>query len=565
MRRLVLPVVAACGLLAIGAGPASAAPGPAGETKAAAGKKVCTISSELLDELSGLVATDDGYIAINDGTDSVAKRKVFFLDKKCGIDDAVSFPDRPRDPEDLALSPDGSTLWIADVGDNVTNSERRSTVALWTMPADGSKRPVIHRLRYPEGDGPHDAEALLLTQDNVPIVVTKEIGRSGLYMPQGKLKPNNSEGVALKRVGEFTVPASTTPTGFIPGRVTVTGGAVAPGGGKVVLRTYSDAYEWDVTNGDILAALKNPPRVTPLPDEPFGEAIAYTPDGKEFLTVSDLGAIEDKQNEMLSYTPVSQVVTASAGQPGAKGEAGADDRSWMDSLSLSDVTYLVAGVGAIGAILVGMGVFGIVRGRRRAAEEPDGEGATVPGKGAAVAGKGTVQPKRPAATMDAETAQMGAVSDDRPLEAAGRGKRGGVYRASPVTAPPPAHPKTSPQKGAVYGGAPAPAPAPGPAAPPAPAPVPASSPPGPAGPARDRKGGVYGGTSGQGGGGGGYGDPPPTGGQAGYGGGRQATAHPDAAFPGRGTHGDARGVRRESHGADEPYAGHHPYEPRYRG
>ncbi len=521
MRRLVLPILAACGLLVIGAAPAAAAPaaaapGPAGQAKAAPGKKVCTIDSELLDELSGLVATDDGYIAINDGTDSAAKRKVFFLDKKCGIDDDVSFPDRPRDPEDLALSPDGRTLWIADVGDNVTNTERRSTVALWTMPADGSKRPVIHRLRYPEGDGPHDAEALLLTRDNTPIVVTKELGRSGLYMPEGKLKPNNAEGVALKRVGEFTVPPSTTPTGFIPGRVTVTGGAVAPGGDKVVLRTYSDAYEWDVANGDVVAALRNKPRVTPLPDEPFGEAIAYTPDGKDFLTVSDLGAFDDTQNELLRYTPVSQVVTASAGQPDADGKTGADGQSWMDGLSLSDVTYLVAGVGAIGAVLVGMGVFGIVRGRRRAAEAPDGDVPAVPGEGAAK--PKAAKPPAAAATMDAETAQLQAVDDDRSLQGAGGGKRGGVYRGGPVVAPPPTPPKGAPKKGAVYGGGPVPPPAP------AAAPVPASPP----GPAPARKGGVYGGNSGQGGGG-----------------------------VGR--------VRPESNGPDQPYAGRHPYEPRYRG
>src|SRR3712207_6972861 len=55
------------------------------------------------------------------------------------------------------------------------------------------------------------------------------------------------------------------------------------GGGKVVLRTYSDALEWDVSGGDVLAALTGKPRVTPLPDEPFGEAITYSRDGKSLL------------------------------------------------------------------------------------------------------------------------------------------------------------------------------------------------------------------------------------------------------------------------------------------
>ncbi|GAA0800471.1 hypothetical protein [Spirilliplanes yamanashiensis] len=470
MRRLVLPVAAALGLLAVGAGPASAEPAPAEASKAAPGKKVCTMTSELLNELSGLVATDEGYVVVNDGTDSDARRRVFFLDKTCEIENRVPFPVTPRDPEDLVLSPDGKTLWIADVGDNVTNPERRPTVALWTMPVSGAKQPVIHRFTYP--DGPKDAEALLLTPDNKPIIVTKEIGKSGLYTPTGPMKANNTTGVPLEKIGEFTVPASTTPTGFIPGRVTVTGGAVSPDGTRVVLRTYSDAYEWDVTGGDIAAAVKNKPRVTPLPDEPFGEAIAYTPDGKNFLTVSDLGDFEDSENVLLRYTPATEVVTASAKQPG-----GADEKdsgpSWFARLDLSDITYMVGGVGVLGAILVGMGIFGIMRGRKRPLDDDE----PVPAKATAAA-SAAAAPKKPApaAVRNAETAQIDAVKDDRPLQAAGQGGgRGGVYGAGPAAPPAAAPPGAPPKKGSVYGGAPA--------APP------------PAAPAR-KGGGVYGGTAG---------------------------------------------------------------------
>ena len=94
----------------------------------------------------------------------------------------------------------------------------------------------------------------------------------------------------LKKVGEVTVPPSDTSGNPLArlGRGTIDGGAVAPGGGKVVLRTYTDALEWTVTGGDVLAALKGKPRVTPLPDEPLGEAITYSADGKYFYTVSDM-------------------------------------------------------------------------------------------------------------------------------------------------------------------------------------------------------------------------------------------------------------------------------------
>ena len=90
------------------------------------------------------------------------------------------------------------------------------------------------------------------------------------------------------KVGEITLPKTQTENPLNTfGRIAITGAARSPDGSRVVLRTYADAFEWDVTGGDIVGALTTgKPRVTALAD-PFGEAISYTPDGKSFLTVSD--------------------------------------------------------------------------------------------------------------------------------------------------------------------------------------------------------------------------------------------------------------------------------------
>ena len=69
------------------------------------------------------------------------------------------------------------------------------------------------------------------------------------------------------------------PLGII-GEVVVTGAATSPDRNRVALRTYTAAYEWDVPDGDVVKAITTTtPRLTPLPDEPQGEAIAYTVDG----------------------------------------------------------------------------------------------------------------------------------------------------------------------------------------------------------------------------------------------------------------------------------------------
>jgi hypothetical protein len=374
MRRLVFPAILATGLVMAGAVPASAEPAPTeASVKAAAGKKVCKITDSLLPELSGIVATKNGFAVVNDGADEASRRKVFFLDDECDIKKKVDYPSRPLDTEDLVLSPDGDTLWIADIGDNNArdgNGETRPTIGLWSMPSDGSKEPKIHRLKYPDGDK-HDAEALLFNGDGTPIIVTKEVtGKTRLYTPTAPLKTNNEEGVPLKRAGEIELPSSDTPG--IPiarlAQTTVTGGAMAPGGGRVTLRTYLDAYEWDVADGDVLGALKNKPRKTGLPNEPFGEAITYSTDGKYFYTVSDMGTGADQEsaNYILRYTPSTKIVEAQTAEA-ASTDGGA---SWFANLSLTDITYLIGGVGVLGALLVGAGVIGIMQARKKRKLEP---------------------------------------------------------------------------------------------------------------------------------------------------------------------------------------------------
>jgi DNA-binding beta-propeller fold protein YncE len=234
--------------------------------------EVCTVDDPRAVELSGLVATRDGYVSIVDSqwnTDTVI---VVYLDASCHLVRTQGYPTTPRDPEDLAVAPDGA-LWVADIGDNATAESRRQTIALWRIPPGGGPA-VIHRLTYP--DGPHDAEALLFNGDGSPVVITKEFNETAyVYQATRPLEPNTAAGVPMRRAGELTA-------------TLVTGAATSPDRSRVAIRTYGQAYEWDVPDGDVVRAMtQGTPRITPLPDEPQGEAIAYTVDGEAFLTLSD--------------------------------------------------------------------------------------------------------------------------------------------------------------------------------------------------------------------------------------------------------------------------------------
>jgi len=269
MRWWVAVVLVVAGVVAL--------PAPAG---AADRRRVCQVRDDRLTELSGMAATGPGYVVVNDGSDLASHRKIFYLDAKCAVVRTVSYPSRPRDTEDLGIARDG-TLWVADIGDN---DSERATVALWRL-APEAKTPVLYRLSYP--DGAHDAEALLLAPSGTPIIVTKTLGAGGVYVPAGPLTAGRT--TPLRRAGDVALPMTTTSNPFsLAGHLVITGGAVSPDGRFAVLRTYADAFEFDVTDGDVVAAVtKGRPRPIAMPDEPQGESVAYTPDGTALVTVSE--------------------------------------------------------------------------------------------------------------------------------------------------------------------------------------------------------------------------------------------------------------------------------------
>jgi hypothetical protein len=349
-------------------GPAVTGPGVAGPElvahTAVTPEAVCTIDGRRLDELSGLAVAGGGYVAINDGSDDRSRRRIFYLSSTCAVRRTVSYPSRPRDTEDLAVAPDG-TLWVADIGDN---DKGRDTVALWKLPP-GAAKPVLYRLSYP--DRPHDAEALLLNGDGTPVIVTKDPFTAGLYMPART--PRAGVTTPLRRAGSFRIPQTSTGNPYgVRGRLVVTGGATAPDGSKVALRSYADAFEFPVTGGDVIAAVTTgEARVTALPDEPQGESIAYTADGGWLLTVSETSdAPPGTRPTILRYRSAlptvvpspSAPVTASAraGRPASTSppaDSGEDARRYGGS-------GVAATIGA-GALVLALAALGLIRRRRR--------------------------------------------------------------------------------------------------------------------------------------------------------------------------------------------------------
>ena len=327
---------------------------------------VCTISDNSAVQISGLVATADGYVVV-DGKNNSWGNRVAYLNKTCGrIGSAQSYPNGAAvDPQDIAVDSKG-TLWIADTGDQPVTPQRQ-TVALFKV----TSKTAMTRYRFSYPDGSHNTQALLLNGNGAPIFVTKAIsGPATIFTYTGTL--TTSKIMQLSKAGEFT-PEQTGTANKLgnrgPAQNEITGGANSPDGKKVALRTLTDAYEWDVTNGDVLAALtKGKPRITPMPNEDQGYAIAYTTDSKSFLTVSDSSA----STPILKYKPAAPL-SAAAAKKAAAAAAGPGKpsaiRAWFNKLTFSQLMWLLAGVAAVGFVLLLIGVLGIRRARKGFAAE----------------------------------------------------------------------------------------------------------------------------------------------------------------------------------------------------
>jgi hypothetical protein len=353
-------------------------PTPDGEPEifvpdAVPGEEMCAITDERLQTLSGIVALDEStYAVVNSHQESWQLWPIFLLNDQCQVVQEIPFPSRTLRPEALAYDREREILWVGDTG---VPSEGRQTVALWRVDLAGDRVPVIHRFSYP-GEM-RDAEALLLDGDGTPIIVTRDpSGTTELFLPAQEMVPLNApeQAVPLEQVGEFTVPDTGTDySGQLPSAVArsvVTDGANSPEGDRVVLRTYTDAFEWDVTDGDVAAAITGgTPRVTPLPDEPLGEAITYSADGQFFVTVSEVVQESGEQPVMTRYTPSDPPPEPTPDTTAPAGAAAGGTRSLLDRLGPQGILNLIGAVGVVGLLMVIAGVIGIVRARRSAEDD----------------------------------------------------------------------------------------------------------------------------------------------------------------------------------------------------
>lgn len=328
----------------------------------AAVSTICTVTDERLPAITGIVALPDRFVAVSGDVNGVeGSLRAFALTPTCQASPYLNdFNIDPNSLQDLARTPDG-TLWAADIGDD---SVSRETVAVHRIKA-GAEVATRFRLKYP--DGPHQAAALVMAANGVPVIITKEANNVAKVYTTAAPLTSAQANIPLVAAGTVTIPASGTagsPFGKV-GQTAVTGAALSPNGKKVVIRTYTDAYEWDIAGTIPATITKGKARHTPMPNESRGEAISYTADGTAFVTAS-----ATSPSKLMRWTPAVAAKPSAAAAP-TENPASADDGFSLTDVSLTQLTGAIVVIGILGLLMLAVGIVRIVRFRRQGPSDAD--------------------------------------------------------------------------------------------------------------------------------------------------------------------------------------------------
>ncbi|MCW5934029.1 MAG: hypothetical protein KIT45_06970 [Fimbriimonadia bacterium] len=272
-KRLIFPAIALFALSAVFAQPAR-----------------WLLKNNLVNESSGIVASraQKGiYWTHNDSGDGP---NLYAFDRQGNDRGTFTLQGiQVRDCEDIAYHFDSrsrkGTLYLGDIGDN---ARKREEIVVYRVPepkaTEGGKTEVRDfetiRMKYP--DQAHDCETMFVhPQTRDLYVITKSSdGESRIYrLPNPKPAP---------QVQTLIYTGTLRLSGGNPADKMATGGDISPDGKRIVVRTYTKAFEYTLERGKPFSAIfASIPQVTPLPLQAQGEAITYTPEGKNWIITSE--------------------------------------------------------------------------------------------------------------------------------------------------------------------------------------------------------------------------------------------------------------------------------------
>lgn len=238
-----------------------------------------TISNPDLSEVSGMVFGKQNPGLIYMHTDSGGEAAVYVLDS-LGIERGkiTLLGARNRDWEDIAIGPgldQVSYIYVGDIGDN---RAKHSGINLYRIPEPTMILPNAKvfvkkiSLKYPRGA--RDAETLIIDPITADLYIISKRDKQNTVFWLSALDVEKGHGV-LTDCGKLPFTSST-------------GGDISQDGCQIIIKNYSSVFYWNRNPSEsIFEALMRMPVKLPYSQEPQGEAVAFSPNGKSYYTTSE--------------------------------------------------------------------------------------------------------------------------------------------------------------------------------------------------------------------------------------------------------------------------------------
>ena len=297
----------------VAARPPAPAPAPSGTGRGRRrlrGQTVCTVTDTRLQEIPGWSPSTTATWRSTTATPT--RPRCASSGSTTSARSPATRSTRPTrcDPEDLAIASDG-TVWVADIGDNDWPSAPPSRCG---SSRRGEKQPVIHRVTYPDGAARRRGAA---DRRRRHADHRHQGGRqAGRHLRAGgrARRQQPERACRCKRVGEFTLPPSRDrqPARPVrPARWSPAGPPRRTASGWCCARTPTRS-SGTCPDGDVVKAITSgKPRVTPLPNEPQGEAITYSA-GRQVVPDGVRRDAPARSTPLLRYAPAAAPPAAPA-------------------------------------------------------------------------------------------------------------------------------------------------------------------------------------------------------------------------------------------------------------
>ena len=254
--------------------------------------KVRDLPDKRIDESSGMAASRRYPGCLWTHNDSGDSARLFLLDAQGKtLSEIIVRGASARDWEDMAIASDGQQNWVyvGDIGDNL-EVHPGITIYRFSEPEIDVNNPPAQltvscekmTLTYP--DAPRNTETLIAAPNGQLLIVTKSLDETLVFQTPEPFKAGEKQ--QLQKLGEIEMPE-----GFRK-RMT-TAGDISPDGKKLVVITYTQAYEWQLPGWKKDGApqwsqiVKDKANVWNLPVAKQMEAVCYGLDSKKLFSTSE--------------------------------------------------------------------------------------------------------------------------------------------------------------------------------------------------------------------------------------------------------------------------------------